>query len=64
MLTGWLAQGLRCEPHRGDRAASLRRIAQLAANDVRLNPTPGDVGTVAALVVAVKPQMFREAGPR
>jgi pyrroline-5-carboxylate reductase len=63
MLTGWLAQGLDAarvaviEPHPSD------DINALAAKGVRLNPAPKDLGSVAALVIAVKPQMFREAGP-
>jgi pyrroline-5-carboxylate reductase len=63
MLSGWLAQGLDAnrvaviEPHPSD------EIKALAARGVRLGPAPRDIGGVAALVVAVKPQMFREAGP-
>ena len=63
MLSGWLAQGLAAksvvviEPHATD------DIRALASKGVRLNPPPGEVGQVAALVVALKPQMFREAGP-
>ena len=63
MLSGWLAQGLAAknvvviEPHATD------EIRALASKGVRLNPPPGEVGHVAALVVALKPQMFREAGP-
>jgi pyrroline-5-carboxylate reductase len=63
MLSGWLAQGLDArnvgviEPHPSD------EISALAAKGVRLNPTPKEVGAVATLVVALKPQMFREAGP-
>jgi pyrroline-5-carboxylate reductase len=63
MLSGWLAQGLDprivgvIEPHPSD------EISALAAKGVRLNPTPKEVGAVASLVVALKPQMFREAGP-
>jgi pyrroline-5-carboxylate reductase len=39
-------------------------IRALAAKGVRLNPSPADIGDkVAALVVALKPQAFREAGP-
>ncbi len=61
MLTGWLARGLDAnravvvEPFPSD------DIKALAARGVRLNPK--DPGTVDTLVVAVKPQMFREAGP-
>jgi pyrroline-5-carboxylate reductase len=63
MLSGWLAQGLdpSCaaviEPHPSE---DIR--AQLAKG-VRLNPSPQDSGTVAAFVVALKPQAFREAAP-
>ena len=63
MLTGWLAGGLDpkrvavIEPHPS------QEISALAAKGVRLNPSAKDVGDVATLVVAVKPQMFREAGP-
>jgi pyrroline-5-carboxylate reductase len=63
MLAGWLAQGLdaNCvtviEPHPSD------EINALAARGVRLNPAPKDLGSVAALVIALKPQMFGEAGP-
>jgi pyrroline-5-carboxylate reductase len=63
MLSGWLAQGLDAnrvaviEPYPSD------EIKALSAKGVRLNPAPSDLGGVAALVVAVKPQMFREAGP-
>jgi len=61
MLTGWLAGGLDAnrvvvvEPFPAD------DIKALAAKGVRLNPQ--DAGTADTLVVAVKPQMFREAGP-
>jgi len=63
MLAGWLAQGLDAgrvvviEPQPSD------EIRALAAKGIRLNPSPKDVGAVATLVVALKPQSFREAGP-
>jgi pyrroline-5-carboxylate reductase len=63
MLSGWLAQGLDAdcvvviEPHATD------EIRALVAKGVRLNPPPRDLGQVAALVVALKPQAFREAAP-
>ena len=62
MLTGWLAQGLDAkrvvviEPHPS------AEINALAAQGIRLNPSPKDAGEVDTLVVAVKPQSFREAG--
>jgi pyrroline-5-carboxylate reductase len=61
MLTGWLAGGVDAnrvvvvEPHPSD------DIKALAVKGVQLNPK--DAGTADTLVVAVKPQMFREAGP-
>jgi pyrroline-5-carboxylate reductase len=61
MLSGWLAQGLNAasvaviEPHPSE------EIKSLAATGIRLNPSPKEFGAVATLVVALKPQMFREA---
>ena len=62
MLTGWLAQGLDAkhvvviEPHPSP------EISALAAKGIRINPSAKDTGSVDTLVVAVKPQSFREAG--
>jgi pyrroline-5-carboxylate reductase len=62
MLSGWLARGLDAsrvvviEPHPSD------EISALSTKGVRLNPPAKDVGAVATLVVALKPQTFREAG--
>ena len=63
MLTGWIAGGLDpkrtivIDPYVSD------EIKALAAKGVRLNPDVKDIGAVAALVLAVKPQMFAEVGP-
>ena len=62
MLTGWLAQGL--DP---TRVAVIEpqpspEISALATKGIRLNPSAKDIGKVDTLVVAVKPQSFREAG--
>ena len=62
MLTGWLAQGL--DP---TRVAVIEpqpspEISALTTKGIRLNPSAGDIGKVDTLVVAVKPQSFREAG--
>ena len=63
MLTGWLARGLDpenvavIEPHPS------AEIGALTAIGIRLNPSAKDIGPAATLVVALKPQMFREAGP-
>ena len=62
MLSGWLARGLDAarvaviEPSPSD------EIHALAAKGIRFNPKPRDIGAVATLVVALKPQSFREAG--
>lgn len=64
MLSGWLTQGLDAkqvamvEPNPSDETRGF------AAHGVRLNPTANDMGTVDVLVLAVKPQMFAEAGPQ
>ena len=63
MLSGWLARDLDpkrvavIEPHPS------ADINALSAKGVRLNPSPRDIGQVATLVVALKPQTFRDAGP-
>ncbi len=63
MLTGWLARGLEpaqvavIEPHPAE------EIGSLVAKGIRLNPPAKDIGHAATMVVALKPQMFREAGP-
>ena len=64
MLSGWLAQSLEpkrvvvIEPHPSDETRGF------TAKGVRLNPAAKDIGTADVLVVAVKPQMFREARPQ
>src|SRR5258708_40066444 len=62
MLTGWLARGL--DPKRivVIEPQPSGEIGALAANGVRLNPSAKDVGSIDTLVVAVKPQSFRDAG--
>ena len=56
MLSGWLAQGLDAsraaviEPHPSD------DIRAYLVKGVRLNPSSGEAGSVAAFVVALKPQ--------
>lgn len=62
MLSGWLAQGLDpkrvvvIEPHPSDETHGF------AARGVKLNPATKDIGAADVLVVALKPQIFREAG--
>jgi pyrroline-5-carboxylate reductase len=63
MLTGWLARGLDpkrvvvLDPFAPD------AIQALGAVGVRINRAANTIGRVETLVIAVKPQMFREAGP-
>jgi len=63
MLSGWLARGL--DPRRVVVVEPFpsQEIRGLAAKGIRLNPPPKDIGAAATLVVALKPQAFREAGP-
>jgi pyrroline-5-carboxylate reductase len=62
MLSGWLAQGLDArrvvviEPHPSD------EIGALVTNGIGLNPSRKKIGAVATLVIALKPQTFRESG--
>jgi pyrroline-5-carboxylate reductase len=60
MLAGWLARGL--DPHRllVIEPSPSPEIGALSAQGVRLNAE--DTATTDTLVIAVKPQMFREAG--
>jgi len=62
MLSGWLARGLDAkrvaviEPNPSD------EISALVTKGVRLNPSPKQIGGIATLVIALKPQTFSEAG--
>jgi pyrroline-5-carboxylate reductase len=62
LLLGWLTGGLDAgrifviEPHPSDESNLV------AKRGIRLNPAAREIGTVDTLVVAVKPQSFREAG--
>lgn len=63
LLTGWLAQGLDggevvvIDPQPSD------EIRALTARGVRINAAASDVGAVATMLVAVKPQTFAGAAP-
>jgi len=63
MLSSWLARALDAnrivviEPYPSG------EIRALVTSGIRLNPPPEDIGAAATLVVALKPQTFREAGP-
>ena len=60
MLSGWLGGGLDAKRVMVIEPAPSAEIAALAAKGVRLNPK--DAGRIETLVIAVKPQSFREAG--
>jgi pyrroline-5-carboxylate reductase len=62
MLTGWLAQGFDARRLVVIEPQPSPEISVLVAKGVHLNPPAKAVGAVDALVVAVKPQSFREAG--
>ncbi|PAY07071.1 pyrroline-5-carboxylate reductase [Bradyrhizobium sp. UFLA03-84] len=62
MLTGWLAQGLSPKQVAVIDPYLSPEISALAAKGARLNPQATELGTVDTLVVAVKPQSFRDAG--
>src|SRR3569833_428387 len=64
MLTSWLAQGVAANKLAVIAPAPSSEIAALAAKGLRSNLTLADLGDVAALVVAVKPQMFADAAPQ
>jgi len=63
MLSGWLAQGLDASRAAVIEPQPSEDIRAHLAKGVRLNPSPQDCGSVAAFVVALKPQAFREAAP-
>jgi pyrroline-5-carboxylate reductase len=63
MLSGWLAQGLDAKSVVVIEPQPSGEISALVTKGIRLNPSPKDIGPVAALVIALKPQTFREAGP-
>jgi pyrroline-5-carboxylate reductase len=62
MLTGWLARGLDAKRVAVLEPYPSQEISALVTKGIRLNPSPRDIGAVATLVIALKPQMFREAG--
>jgi pyrroline-5-carboxylate reductase len=63
MLSGWLAQGLDAKRVGVIEPFPSTEIAALVGQGIGLNPSPKEFGDVATLVVALKPQSFREAGP-
>jgi pyrroline-5-carboxylate reductase len=62
MLSGWLAQGLDARGVAVIEPQPSEEITALAAKGIRLNPSLPQIGDVATLVIALKPQTFRDAG--
>jgi pyrroline-5-carboxylate reductase len=62
MLAGWLARGLDARHLAVIEPQPSNDIKAQLAKGVRLNPSPKELGAVATLVVALKPQSFRDAG--
>src|SRR5882724_8318945 len=62
MLSGWLARGLDAKRVAVIEPNPSGEINALVTKGVRLNPTPKEIGAVATLVIALKPQTFRDAG--
>jgi pyrroline-5-carboxylate reductase len=62
MLTGWLAQRLDPKLVIVIEPQPSPEIGALVTKGIRLNPSAKDAESVDTLVVAVKPQSFREAG--
>ena len=61
LLTGWLKGGLAANRIAVLEPTPSPDIIELAAQGVRLNPDAAAIGAVAALVIAVKPQIFGAA---
>jgi pyrroline-5-carboxylate reductase len=62
MLTGWLARGLDARRVVVIEPQPASEINAFTAKGIRLNPPPKGIGAAATLVIALKPQTFREAG--
>src|SRR5258708_15185030 len=62
MLSGWLARGLDAKRVAVIEPQPSGEISALETKGVRLNPSPKQIGSIATLVIALKPQTFREAG--
>jgi pyrroline-5-carboxylate reductase len=63
LLEGWLRLGLDAKRVAVLEPQPAPQIAILANDGVRLNPDPGTLADVSALVVAIKPQIAAEALP-
>ena len=64
LLTGWLKAGLSADRVVAIEPQPSAEISALTKQGLRLNPTVGSIREVAALALAVKPQIFGQAGPQ
>src|SRR6266403_5166112 len=62
MLSGWLARGLDAKRVAVIEPLPSDEISALVTKGIRLNPSPKETGSIATLVIALKPQTFRETG--
>src|SRR5258707_12049599 len=62
MLSGWLARGLEARRVGVIEPNPSGEIGALVTKGIRLNPSSKQIGSIATLVIALKPQTFREAG--
>ena len=62
MLSGWLARGLDAKRVAVIEPQPSGEISALETKGVRLNPSLKQLGSIATLVIALKPQTFRETG--
>ena len=63
MLEGWLALGLEAQRVIVLEPQPSGEISTLAGRGVRINPTADSIGDVAAIVIAVKPQVAADVVP-
>jgi pyrroline-5-carboxylate reductase len=63
MLEGWLALGMAAKNVVVLEPQPAGEIAALTARGLRLNPSPGDIGDVSAIVLAIKPQAAPDVMP-
>jgi pyrroline-5-carboxylate reductase len=63
MLEGWLALGIDAKNVVVIEPQPTNDISALTARGLRLNPKPAEVGTAAAIVIAIKPQVAPEVVP-
>lgn len=63
LLEGWLRLGLKPAQLVVLEPSPSPQIAAMAARGVRLNPDPGGLNNVVAIVIAVKPQVAEEVMP-